>query len=104
MCVWAVEETNFLGYWMTPERVKPLQKKIDAGLKMSAAPTNQKPVRACIGAVAILQNYVPSRRNSSLLWGINLNGKSWVKVLSTIQPAGKSWSRKTRYGIHSGTS
>ena len=81
MCVWAVEETNFLGYWVTPERVKSLQKKIDAGLKMRAAPKNQKPVRACIGAVAILPNYVSSRRNSRLPLGINSNGKSWVKCV-----------------------
>ena len=72
---------------MTPERVKPLQKKIDAGLKMRAAPTkHQKPVRACIGAVAIRPNYVPSRRNSRWPWGINSNSNSWVKVLSTIHP------------------
>ena len=48
---------------------------------MRAAPKNQKPVRACIGAVAILPNYVSSRRNSRLPLGINSNGKSWVKCV-----------------------
>ena len=71
---------------MTPEGVKPRQKKMDAVLKMSAPPKNQKEVWACIGGVAILQNYVPSRRNSRWPLEINSNGKSWVKVLSTIHP------------------
>ena len=33
-CAWAVHETNFLGYWITPTTVKPMKKKIDAFLKV----------------------------------------------------------------------
>ena len=49
-CAWAVQETSFLGHWMTPTAVKPMKKKIDAILKMDS-PKNQTQVRSFIGAV-----------------------------------------------------
>ena len=49
-CAWAVQETSFLGHWMTPTAVKPLKKKINVILKMDHL-RNQTQVRSFIGAV-----------------------------------------------------
>ena len=49
-CAWCVQETDFLGYWMTPNGIKPMRSKIDAVLRMGR-PINQTQVRSFIGAV-----------------------------------------------------
>ncbi len=49
-CNWAVKETNWLRYWLTPTRLKPWKKKIGAVIKMKA-PNTLKELHCFIGMV-----------------------------------------------------
>ena len=62
-CDWAVEETDFLGYWMTLNAVKTMKKKIDAILKLDR-PRNLTETRSFIGTVNYYKSLWPRRAHA----------------------------------------
>jgi hypothetical protein len=49
-CEWAIKETDWLGYWLTPRGLKPWEKKIDTILHMDCL-CNATELRMFIGCI-----------------------------------------------------
>ncbi len=87
-CEWAIKETDWLGYWLIPQGLKPQKKKIDAILHMDR-PHNATELHMFIGCINYYQDMWPSRAHvlKPLTDQSDLKKKAPIKLTDDMQKA-----------------
>jgi RNase H-like domain found in reverse transcriptase/Reverse transcriptase (RNA-dependent DNA polymerase) len=88
-CKWTVQETDWLGYWLTPNGLKPWKKKISAILALKQ-PEIVKQLQSFIGAVNFYQDMYPQQSHILALLTALAKGKGAVKWTNECQTSFKT--------------